>query len=343
MNNTKEDNKSIDNIYIRIIGISLIGIFMPILFYTGSDFNVLLRWIIISLLITFTAWEISRHIVAFLWRKYPWEDSALKHLLMMILFLTTLTVLLAVIIYYINYLFDNVSNGYWATMKGVHLAILLLTFFSTSVYEGIFLFHKWKKTLILSASLERENIKSQFETLKNQVNPHFLFNSLNTLSSLITENPDKAVEFVNEFSSIYRYVLDVKDLNAVKLQEELDFVRSYVYLQKIRYGENLDVIIDIEEHMLQSSLMPLSLQVLIENAVKHNEISDAFPLKIEITSTGTSVVVKNNLNKTLYHSDSPKMGLSNLTARYNLISDNTPDFRQNENEFIAEIPLLSEI
>jgi len=342
MNTINEDQKSIDNILIRIIGIPLIGILMPIIFYTNSDFHGLLRWIIISTFLTLIAWETSRRVVSFLWNKYPWENNTTRHLLMISLFLILLTILLSSIIYYINYLFNDISGNYWIRMRGTHLAIILLTFFTTSVYEGVFLFYKWKKTLILSTLLEKENIQSQFETLKNQVNPHFLFNSLNALSSIITENPEKAVEFVNKFSSIYRYVLDVKDLTSVELKEELDFVKSYIYLQKIRYGENLHVILNIDKQKLNSRIMPLSLQVLVENAIKHNEISDVYPLRIEITNIDDYLIVKNNLQKISYNLDSPKIGLKNLTERYKLVSNSKPYFHQTGNEFIAGIPLLTD-
>ncbi len=342
MNKKDEDNRSIDNTLIRVICILFIGIIMPVIFYTNSGFSELIKWIIISTLLTFIAWEASRRIVSFIWNKYPWEVNPVLHLSMITLFLTLLTILLCSLVYYINYLFGDVTDNYLIKMRGVHLSIILLTFLITSVYEGTFLFYKWKKTLLLSTLLEKENIQSQFETLKNQVNPHFLFNSLNALASIIPENPEKAVEYVNKFSSIYRYVIDVKDLTSVELNDELGFVKSYIYLQKIRYGENLQVIINIDVNKLNSRIMPLSLQVLVENAIKHNEISDIYPLKIELTNNEDYLIVKNNLQRISYILDSPKIGLKNLAERYSLVSDSKPYFHQNDNEYIAGIPLLKD-
>lgn len=334
-----EDKKSIDDRYIRIISIPLIGVLMPLLFYTSQeDSPGLIIWIIFSTILTLIAWETSRHVVSFLWKKYPWEGNPIRHLLIITLFLTVLAVFLGLLVYYMNVLFGDVSDQYWDRMKGIHLSILLLTFFTTSVYEAVFLFHKWKKALTLSAELERENIKSQFETLKNQVSPHFLFNSLNTLSWLIPENPEKAVEYVSKFSSIYRYVLDVKDLNAVELKDELEFVQSYIYLQKIRFGDYLDVSINIDPDKLDSRIMPLSLQVLIENAIKHNEISESYPLTIHLYLEDEYVVVKNSLKLISPNTDSPGTGLKNLAERYSLVSDRKPYFHSNEKEFIAGIP-----
>jgi two-component system, LytTR family, sensor kinase len=337
-----EDKGMIKDRYIRIISIPLIGVLMPLLFYTSQDSPGLLIWIIFSTLLTLIAWETSRHVVSFLWKKYPWEGNPVQHLLISALFLTVLAVFLGLLVYYMNVLFGDVSDRYWDRMKGVHFSIVLLTFFTTSIYEAVFLFHKWKKALTLSAELERENIKSQFETLKNQVNPHFLFNSLNTLSWLIHENPEKAVEYVSEFSSIYRYVLDVKDLNAVKLKDELEFVQSYIYLQKIRFGDELDVSITIDPEKLDSLIMPLSLQVLIENAIKHNEISETYPLKIQLYFEDEYVLVKNSLKKISLSMDSPGTGLKNLAERYRLVTDRVPYFYSDEKEYTAGIPCIAD-
>ena len=342
MNKKVVDNKSIDSTLIRVICILFIGVLMPVIFYTNSGFHDLFKWIIISTSLTFISWETSRRVVSLIWNKFSWEIKPVLHLLMITLFLTLLTVLLCSLVYYINYFFNDITDNYWMRMRGVHLSIFLLTFFITSVYEGTYLFYKWKESLILSALLEKENIQSQFETLKNQVNPHFLFNSLNALASIITENPEKAVEYVNKFSLIYRYVLEIKDITSVELKDEMDFVKSYIYLQKIRYGENLQVTINIDENKLNSRIMPLSLQVLVENAIKHNEISDGYPLKIDLTNSEDYIIVKNNLQKISSNFDSPKIGLKNLKERYRLVSDNKPYFHQNENEYIAGIPLLKD-
>jgi len=330
----------IDKVYIRIIGILVIGLMMPIIYYDGSEFTGLIKWIIVSTILTLITWETSRRIVSFLWRKYPWEVNPLIHLLIISLFLLCLSVLLGSLVYFINQIFNDVSENYWARMKGVHLSIALLTFFTTSVYEGSYLFYKWKRALTLSAFLEKENIKSQFETLKNQVNPHFLFNSLNTLSCIIPENPEKAVEYVNKFSSLYRHVMEMKDLTSVELRDELELVHSYLYLQKIRFGDQLIVNMKIDTDKLDAQIMPLSLQVLIENAIKHNEISAEYPLRIDLHIENNFIVVKNSLKLTSHIIDSPKIGLKNLTSRYSLVSEREPYFHRNSDEFVAGIPLL---
>ncbi len=191
-------------------------------------------------------------------------------------------------------------------------------------------------------SLENENILSQYEALKNQVNPHFLFNCLNTLASLIRFEPNNALTFIEEFSDIYRYVLDVKDKILVTVKEEIDFVKSYTYLQKLRHNQNLELQVNIDADCLHKLIIPLSLQILVENAIKHNEISERFPLTIGITCENGWLVVKNNINKIDSHLLSKKVGLKNLSERYNLITDKTPSFSVNNKEYIARIPIIDE-
>ncbi len=193
---------------------------------------------------------------------------------------------------------------------------------------------------MLSAHLEKENIRAQFEALKNQVNPHFLFNSLSILASLIPKDAGKALEFVNEFSKIYRYVLDIKDQTAIELGEELKFVKSFIYLQKIRFGNNLNLNIQIDPCRMAGLILPLSVQMLIENAIKHNEISDIQPLAINITNNDKSLIIKNNLQPVIHDEFSSKTGLLNLKERYQFLSDLEPVFYIKKNEFIAELPFL---
>jgi sensor histidine kinase YesM len=190
--------------------------------------------------------------------------------------------------------------------------------------------------------LENESIISQYEVLKNQVNPHFLFNSLNTLSSLIRFDPEKAQNFIGEFSDVYRYVLDVKDKILVSVAEELSFVNSYLYLQKLRFGNNLNCEIIISDSCMQEFIVPLSMQMLVENAIKHNEISETFPLNISIECKDSWLIVSNNLNRVDSSLHSKKMGLKNLSERYHLISEKKVEFYIENNRYIAKIPMIHE-
>jgi tetratricopeptide (TPR) repeat protein len=188
--------------------------------------------------------------------------------------------------------------------------------------------------------LQKENVLAQYETLKNQVNPHFLFNSLNAISSLILTNPQKAVEFTNQFSKVYSYILDLKENLLIKVEEELKLVNSYCFLQKIRFGESLHVHMDVSDEHMKGSIPPFSLQLLVENAIKHNIISVAHPLRISVKSEQNYLTVTNNLQKRTENITSTGIGLKNLTERYHIVSTEAPKFWSNGSEYIANIPVI---
>ncbi len=228
-------------------------------------------------------------------------------------------------------LFDNI------------LIAVIINSLSVMIVEAIFFFKKWKSSLLEFEQLQRRNIEIQYAALASQVNPHFLFNSLNALSSLIKADPDKAVVFTREFAKIYRYVLDSKDKLIVLLQEELNFLYSFLYLQKIRYGNSLDYTVEIEGGCLDMYLPPLSLQILVENAIKHNEISEENPLKIEIVAKGACIYVSNNYKPTRKSTRSESgIGLKNLTERYAHYTDILPEFQVENQKYIAKIPLIKD-
>jgi sensor histidine kinase YesM len=189
-------------------------------------------------------------------------------------------------------------------------------------------------------SIENQNIIAQYETLKNQVNPHFLFNSLNILSSLIRLDDKKALRFIEEFAEIYRYVLDASNKTLIDSTKELAFVDSYLYLQKLRFGKNLDISQPDLSALENTMLVPLSVQILVENAIKHNEISADYPLKIEFSIENDYLIVKNQIHKLNFEPFSGKIGLKNLSARYSIITERPVFFGEHKNMFIARIPLL---
>ena len=188
--------------------------------------------------------------------------------------------------------------------------------------------------------LQKENLQSQFEVLRQQVNPHFLFNSLNVLTSLIKLEPDLAEQFTEHLSKVYRYVLENKDNDLVSLQTELDFLDAYIFLLNIRFMDKIVVKVDIADNKKELLILPLALQLLIENAIKHNSMSKKNPLKIEITIENKNVLnVMNNLQERESHMVSTGVGLRNIEHRYHLLEMPKPEFIKTETKFIARIPL----
>lgn len=188
--------------------------------------------------------------------------------------------------------------------------------------------------------LENENILVQFETLKNQVSPHFLFNSLNALASLIKANPDKALEFTGVFSKIFRNTLELKERHLISLEEELQQVNSYLYLQKMRFDDSLEVIIDITAGSLKKYIPPFSLQMVVENAIKHNIITKSEPLRISVKDDGDMLVIANNLQPRKYVEDSTGTGIKNIISRYRYLNAQQPVFKALEKEYIVQLPLI---
>jgi len=199
-----------------------------------------------------------------------------------------------------------------------------------------------KRTLLTSEILQRENIQFKFEALKNQLNPHFLFNTFSTLINLIPANPELAEQYTRNLSSVYRYILTAKDKELAKLSEEIDFVNSYMFLISNRFDDNVKLVIDIEKEKYEYYLPLLSLQLLIENAVKHNVISNRKPLMITIKSKNSSLIVENNLQKKSSIENSTKIGLQNIINRYQLITSESVDIQQTETHFTVKLPLLKE-
>lgn len=199
-----------------------------------------------------------------------------------------------------------------------------------------------KQTLLASEILQRQNIQYKFDVLKNQLNPHFLFNTFSTLISLIPEDAALAEKYTRKLSSVYRYILSGKDKELVTLEKEIEFVNAYMFLVSIRFDDNVKFSIDISEELMGCYLPLLSLQLLIENAVKHNRISKSSPLSITIKSEGEMLVVQNNLQKRSSAEGSTKIGLKNIASRYELIGDAKLEIEQSPDYFTVRLPLIKE-
>lgn len=204
----------------------------------------------------------------------------------------------------------------------------------------MYLSRKSRMVLLENQQLRTENLLNQYETLKNQLNPHMLFNSLNTLSSLIRESPDKAQNYLQELSRVLRYTLQDNEMHAVTLQEEMDFVKSYIYLLQMRYEDNLSFEMCIEPEMLSKMLPPMGVQLLIENAVKHNEISNRHPFTVHIVAKDGWLVVSNLLQLKRVRTTGTGVGLDNLAKRYQLLFHESIEVKEEQKCFIVKLPLI---
>jgi two-component system, LytTR family, sensor kinase len=221
----------------------------------------------------------------------------------------------------------EISDWFRSTIKG-------LTFGAV-----VFVVLLWQTSLRREQKLREENLVFQNETLKSQVNPHFLFNSLNTVSSLIHSKPEKAEEFINNLSSVYRYILENGQKDKVPLQSELDLINRYFDLHRVRDEEKILLSIDYSDAG-DYQILPVSLQILLENAIKHNIATRENPLKISISFEDQHIIVKNNLQKKASQLKSTGIGLKNLAERIRLISGKDLIIEETNDFFLVKIPLL---
>ena len=216
---------------------------------------------------------------------------------------------------------------------------LIFIFILILISVTLRIIEKWIYSVRQLEELKSLKLKSDYSSLQSQLNPHFLFNNLSVLKSMITFDPDAAILFTQNFTDVYRYVLQSKDQTTVKLSDELEFIDAYTILHKERVGEAIKVIFEVNETALKKEIPPLALQLLVENAVKHNIALKDAPLIIRIKSDGETLTVSNNLN--LKESAfSEKTGLINLKQRYALLTDRPMEVRSGKETFQVEIPLL---
>jgi sensor histidine kinase YesM len=202
----------------------------------------------------------------------------------------------------------------------------------------IYMSQKQQKTSLENEALHTEYMRSRYEALKNQVDPHFLFNSLNTLNSLIKVDTDKAQEYVQQLSFVFRYTL--QNAEVITLQEELKFTKAYCHLMKIRYGNNLDFEYNVDEKFYDYLIIPLSLQTLVENAIKHNVVSNKQPLTVKIEEYEESIKVSNPIQLKKETESGEKIGLVNLVERYKLMWKKEITAVKTDNIFEVTVPLM---
>lgn len=250
---------------------------------------------------------------------------------------------LAIIV--VNYLWwvhvIGYPNDFLLTFQGMLIMLIeyVITIIITSILFSKTYFNAWRELAVNEERIKNESLAHQYKALQNQVNPHFLFNSLNTLSSLVYKDQDQAVKFIKQLSEVYRYVLEHKDAELVDISIELTFVKNYVFLQKIRHGNSLNISYDINTNE-QVQVVPMALQMLIENTIKHNIVSEENPLFVEVSLNQDYVEVKNNLQPKSSIEDSGGIGLHNLKSRYEPLSDSPIQVEENKSDFIVRVPVL---
>ncbi len=304
--------------------------------------------LLISAMYTFGYGVANGFLNDFLDRKFSWTEQTKQRTISGIVGTIILNVALTYVLNYINFVLIqglqpevffsekwNFTNWFF-----INLALLVSTFLHA---RGFMLAMKQNaKKEVVEQKLIAKSANAQFESLKNQLDPHFLFNSLNVLSSLIDENPEQAQKFTSSMSKIYRYVLEQKDKELVSVEEELDFAKTYCDLLKTRFEDSVSFEFNISESVKNQYVVPLSLQLLLENSIKHNFATSAKPLHIMIFSENGNLIVENNLQARELPNKSTGVGLANIVSRYNLLTDRNVFVEKSEEFFRVKLPILTE-
>ncbi len=334
-----------DDTWFSVIGILTISVVTYYLFNPSLDVvsltDAVLSWVG-SLFFTAIDWFINRAIMIFLRKKYPdFRDDA-KRITLFFLAVVCSVVLVDFIGVRLLSLIPGINVvDYQSRIKAL-LTIIFLTIMIMAIYEAIYYNIRLKKSVREEEQSKQILIQAQLDALLNQAQPHFFFNTLNTLRDIIDQNSkEDAKEFVDKLSDIYRFLLEAGNDNLISLKNELRFAKAYIHIQSERFGDNLKLNWDIPKTSLDAMIVPMSLQLLLENAIKHNVISKAKPLLINVTIRDNKLVVDNKMEPKSTQLPSTKVGLANIEKRYTLISGKSIEIRNDGNRFMVSLPLLT--
>ena len=343
---TKNSSSPLNDIGFRVILIPFFGIAIPLT--TGLvDRNFTNHWELkasfaYTILLAFLIWEGNRYLLFTLRSYFNWFNKPMRKIATLLLAISfyTIPVSMLMLTGWFHIFADGITD--WNKVYLSTSIIMICVVFITHVYETVFLVKESENEILKIAQLERAKAEAQLEALKNQIDPHFIFNTLNTLSFLIDENPKKARKFNDTLAEVYRYILQNKSRDLVLLKEELSFVTNYFSLLKIRFENAVQLEIHIPVKSLETYVIPpISIQTLVENAMKHNGFSDRTPVCIYVSLEEEKIIVTNNTNKVTRDKKSTKTGLQNLAARYELITNRVITTEERSGSFTVSLPALT--
>ncbi len=335
-----------DDVWFAVIGVVVLSLSVVYIFKTPADRLTTAETIItfaVSLFFSTCDWLINRSILIRLRKKYPsLKDSAQRITLMLLSVFVTVVAVDFVGVSLVSLIADNVSYSFQERTRSL-VVVILLTTMIMAIYEAVYFFILLKKSIREEEQSKQAIIQAELDALRNQAQPHFFFNTLNTLRDIIDQSPkEDAKQFVDKLSDMYRFLLEAGNTNLIALRDELKFAKAYIHIQSERFGENLKLNWNIPDEHLNTMIVPMSLQLLLENAIKHNVISRARPLEINIYIRGDYMVVDNIIQKKSTQLPSTKLGLKNIEKRYALISDRSVDIVNDGHQFSVSLPLLND-
>jgi hypothetical protein len=332
--------------WLRIIGVPLTGVLSNLVFFDSQNEALeinRLTAMALSVGESLLIWESNRLGILLSRRKFSSIKATSSRIIMQVCWFIIVTVSLR---FFLTYYYDVTQFwGYHLGAKAYLFNIVVPFFFIipiASIYEAMYFYSQWYRSYFESEKLKKEHLQSQLASLKSQLNPHFLFNSLSTLSSLIPENPILAEKFTDELADTYRYVLKTQDQVLSNLKEELNFIQTYFHLLETRFENGIMLEIKVHPKFDKHFIPSLTLQLLVENAVKHNAVSTKNPLMIKIfTDEMGNLFVWNKLNKRTNSITSHQTGLRNIVSKYKLLNQPEVIINQTGEAFQVQLPLIS--
>lgn len=342
---TNQKGSYVNDIGFRLILVPVFGIAIPLITGMIDPFNLSNWQVKLSFLYTIgiaaVVWQGNRYLHYTLRSYFDWYNKPVQKILVLLFSIIFYTIPMSVLLLVGWYNFFGNNQIDWDIIAQSTLIILIAVIFITHVYETVFLVKETESEMIRNEQLERTRAEAELEALKNQIDPHFIFNSLNTLSHLIEEKPAKAKLFNDNLADVYRYILQNKARNLVLLKEEVIFLQTYFSLLKIRFDTAVQLDLKIDDTAMQQYLVPpISLQVLAENAIKHNEFSASQPLAFTIHLHNDELIVTNPARKKSLRKPSSKIGLQNLQERYRLTTGKEVVVKDDGSLFTVILPVL---
>lgn len=288
--------------------------------------------------IVFALWETNRLIQNLHNRFSTKVHPLIIHFFISIIGVICISILVLAILYYSV---GSPVEFNWSNIKLSSAFGFRVNLFLNTVNAVVFYINKSRKAELENEIQQKLLLQAQHQGLRNQINPHFLFNSLNALASLVRVDVDRSEKFIERLSEVYRYLLEHQETDVVTIAEEMKFIEAYLFLLKTRFDKGLDVQIDVNEGIKNKMIAPGVLQILIENAVKHNVVSPKKPLFLSISMVNDTLVVTNSIQQKIEESTSAKIGLNNIIERYKFLSDQNIGIAKTTSEFTVSIPLLN--
>ncbi|RNC90314.1 MAG: histidine kinase [Allomuricauda sp.] len=336
--------------FLKVLKISLfITIFVAILsifVFGDGDYSMesIVSNVIIAFIFSFGLTAVNSYYYDGINIRYSWEKTPKKRLWIGAIgsfVLTILTFGLLRFLIHFYYTGDSFTVFLSKETADSYIIALIITLVAFLFTHAFYFYRALQKREVKEQKIIAGTASARFDALKNQLDPHFLFNSLNVLTSLIEEDPNAAQKFTTSLSKVYRYVLEQKNKDLVSVDEELNFARTYVRLLKMRFEDSLDFEIPEKASNPEAKIVPLSLQLLLENAVKHNVVTTAKPLRLKVYEENGALVVKNNIQEKQVVKKSSGVGLQNIRQRYSILTDREMQISDAGGEFSVRLPMLS--